>query len=78
MNRLALLCLLVSLGTAAPGCVDQEQDSATHLCPPPEPYGTEEGSSAAPLTLWDLDDQPLSTHDSCGDRVVLLYHFYGW
>ncbi len=48
------------------------------LCPPPGPYGTDLGDTVADLAFTDADGAPVSLHGLCGERLSLLYHYYGW
>lgn len=72
---LPVVSLLLTLGI---GCGGPTEEPDPLLCPPPAPHGTEPGDYAAELELYDLDRNPIAIQGYCGNKVVLLYHFYGW
>ncbi len=59
----------------------ESQDVALELssnCPPAPPYGLEVGHHVEPLVFLDASGEPRSLHDFCGQKLTLVYHYYGW
>ena len=48
------------------------------LCPPPGPYGRDEGDTIPPVRLRDCDGNWHSLHDLCARKASWFFVYAGW
>jgi hypothetical protein len=53
-------------------------DSHGVTCPPPGPYGTEQGDFVTDAVLVDCDGVEHTVHGLCDTKVTWIFSFSGW